>query len=47
MFDYLPFDKKLVDLKNFSVVFKIIDNSLDGRIFFGYRVANSRPEGEY
>lgn len=30
MFGQLPFDEKLVDLKNYETVFKIIENEADG-----------------
>jgi hypothetical protein len=30
MFGHLPFDEKLVDLKNYEMVYKIIDNEADG-----------------
>ena len=42
MFGHLPFDEKLVDLKNYELVFKIIENDADGQIYFGNRIANCR-----
>lgn len=47
MFKQFPFDQELVDLKNFEVCYKIIDNEPDGQIYFGERIAYCRDqEGE-
>jgi hypothetical protein len=35
MFSELPFDKTLVDLSNFEMVYKVIKNDKDGEIYFG------------
>ena len=43
MFRELPFDASLVDLTNYDQCFKIINNAEDGEIYFGERVASSRP----
>ena len=43
MFRDLPFDASLVDLTNYEQCFKIIENAADGEIYFGERVASSRP----
>ena len=42
MFGALPFDKELVDLENYELVYKIIENAPDGEIYFGNRVASCR-----
>jgi tRNA G10 N-methylase Trm11 len=42
MFSELPFDKTLVDLSNFEMVYKVIKNDADGEIYFGEQVASAR-----
>ena len=44
-FGVLPFNNEFVDLKNFEIVYKILVNANDGRIFFGNRIACCRPDG--
>lgn len=42
-FSELPFDKELVNLVDYKLVYKIIENGEDGEIFFGHQVAMCRP----
>jgi tRNA G10 N-methylase Trm11 len=44
MFKLLPFEKELVDLKNYEMVYKIIDNDTDNELYFGNVVASTRPD---
>ena len=43
MFEHLPFDGSLVDLENYTLVYKILDNAADDMLYFGERVACCRP----
>ena len=36
LFDHLPLDKDLLELREFETAFRIIDNKEDGKIFFGH-----------
>ena len=42
-FDHLPFDKELVNLVEYKLVYRIIENAEDGEIYFGHQVASCRP----
>ena len=42
-FSQLPFDKELVNLVDYKLVYKIIENAGDGEIYFGHQVAQCRP----
>ena len=42
MFSVLPFEKELVDLENYEIGYKVLDNAGDGSLYFGNRVACSR-----
>jgi len=43
LFEHLPFDGNLVDLENYTLVYKILDNAADDMLYFGERVACCRP----
>ena len=46
MFKNLPFEQELVDLKNFDVCYRVLDNEPDGQIYFGERIAYCRNKNE-
>lgn len=41
----MPFDASLVDLANYTLSYKVLENVADGMIFFGETVASCRPPG--
>ena len=44
-FGFLPFNPK-IDLKNPEMIFKVIQNTLDGKWYFGKEIASNRDERE-
>lgn len=46
MFKNLPFEQELVDLKNFDVCYRVLDNEPDGQIYFGERIAYCRNKND-
>ena len=44
MFGHFPFNKEYVALKDYELVYKILDNQGDDMLYFGNVVASCRPD---